>query len=660
MSSDLGFLAPSILLTLPLLMLFALFLSWRERERSRRITILGLTPGHSSNSRRIILLLLVPVLSILALARPYFGSSSVEVSVQEDDYMFVVDVSQSMLTKDLLPSRIAVARRKMKDLIAEFSRKGGASRFGITLFAGSSYLFCPLTTDFGVLRQFIDKISPEMVTSLGSNLEAGIKTALERFEKSRSQGGRLLILSDGEDDKLAVSRIVALLQGKNTAADVLGIGTPEGRPIERVDGTFLKDSRGSAVISRLQEDGLQQIASGSGGVYVRSSLGDEDVQALVYTDLLRVKGGQRSRERQIRTYGEIGPFLALAAAVLLFLGAVTRTSNLALRVVILFVLSSTASLDRATAQSEEPSAFTQSEEWSAREAFNLYQSGEFKEAAKAFQDALVQSPSDRAIMQGLASALFKSGKVAEGQEIFKKLAETAEGGREFFENRYNEGNALMALSRYKEAVAAYDSALAAKPDDDRAQHNRLVAQKRLEEEERRAREATPTPTPNAAPTAATANPTPSPRPSPNPDASPSPGTTPNNTPDASPSPGETPYGTPSPNPSGTPQGSPSPSGSASPHPEGSENKGVETPKPTEAPAATTPEPLGTVANDEDRLKESIEPPPTPAANGKAISKPMDESNPAKDEANAWLQSLPESPLLPRRHFDSDERRGQTW
>ena len=420
MSPDLGFLAPSMLLLLPLLIPLALFLLWRERERSRRIAVLGVPGRNRIYWGRVALLLLVPFILVVALSRPYIGSSSIELSVTEDDYMFVVDVSQSMWTKDLLPSRIAVARRKMKDLIDEFSRKGGASRFGITLFAGASYLFCPLTTDFGVLRQFIDKISPEMVTSLGSDLESGIKTALERFEKSRSQGGRLLILSDGEDDKLAVTRIVALLQAKDTAADVLGIGTPSGRPIERPDGTFLKDSRGSAVISRLQEEGLKQLAAGSGGLYVRASLGDDDVRVLVQTDLLRIKGGQRGRERQIRTYGEIGPFLAVAAAALLCLGAVRRTSILALRVFLYFFILALLTRFSAVAQDPSSSSTTDLQELSAREAFNLYQEGEFAEAAKAFQDAFIQSPNDRSIMQGLASALFKSGRAAEGQEIFKK------------------------------------------------------------------------------------------------------------------------------------------------------------------------------------------------------------------------------------------------
>jgi Ca-activated chloride channel family protein len=171
---------------------------------------------------RSVALPLVPLLLVaIAVTRPYWGSDENEVAVQGDDYMLVVDVSRSMYTRDVTPSRIDLAKRKLQDLLVEFTKAGAPHRFGVTLFAGSSYLFCPITADLAVVKQFISQIDPGMVTALGSDLEAGISTALERFDTSSSKSGRILVISDGEDDSLALQRDVILIREREIRVDVL-------------------------------------------------------------------------------------------------------------------------------------------------------------------------------------------------------------------------------------------------------------------------------------------------------------------------------------------------------------------------------------------------------------------------------------------------------
>ncbi len=589
----------------------------------------------------------------LALFRPYAGSTDVTVPASSDDYMFVVDVSRSMFAKDVPPSRIDLAKRKMKDLIDEFMKEGEPHRYGITLFAGYSYLLCPITDDSSVVKQFISEISPEMVTSLGSNLEAGVSTALGRFTEETSRNARLLLVSDGEDDQLTLNRVIDLIQEKKIRVDVLGIGTTMGSPIELDDGSFIRNVSGAVVHSKLGEESLKAIADAGSGIYVRATVDDRDIRELAKASL-SPRGGAHQGTRTVRAYDELGPWLALAAlGALVIFAALPRAGTLLRSVLVLLAFSNSAFAI--------PHSST-----TARAAYELYSEGKYKEAAAAFKAALDAAPNDPALRQGYASALFKGGSYEEARRIFNALASETTNGRDYFENTYNEGNALLALKRYQEAIDAFTKALDVKPDDERALHNRTVTKALLEEQRNKP---TPTPTP-------TRDPNQSPQPSPSPQSSStpeekekqdqqdsqaqgSPSPSPASSPEGSPSPDAAsspdPDASPSPNPSASPQtqpaGSPSPSQSAAPSPQPSPSE--------ESPTAQADEEEKKEEDTRPKENQDEEPPPQEQ---NVSSKPLalDTRNPSQKEADAWLESLPESPLLIRKERGRRATGGQTW
>ena len=647
-----GILNPLAVLALPLLGLLLVLVFVQNRKREERRTKLGLAP--SGPPLKLLVLTAVPcALMTLAMLRPYAGSTEVTVPTSNDDYMFVVDVSRSMFAKDVPPSRMELAKRKLKDLIDQFTRDGTPHRYGITLFAGYSYLLCPITDDIAVVKQFISEISPEMVTSLGSNLEAGMTTALGRFTDGNTQNARILLVSDGEDDQLALSRVIDLIKSKKIRVDVLGVGTTGGTPIELEDGSFVRNTTGSVVNSKLGEDSLKAIAEAGSGMYVRSTVDDRDILELAKASL-SLKGGANQGTRTIRTYDELGSWLALGALVaILVIAALPRAGALLRSVVVIFTLTNIASAEPL------PSPST------ARAAYDLYSEGKFKEAAEAFKGALADTPHDTALQQGYASALFKNGNYKEAQKIFQSLASQATNGKDYFENTYNEGNALLALKRYQDAIDAFTKALDVKPDDARALHNKGVAKALLEEERNRP---TPTPTP-------TKDPNSSPPPSPSPQNSPeqsdsenkedkqdpqqqqgSPSPSPAASPDGSPQPEQSPSSdnaaTPSPNPSASPQSQPA--GSPSPDP-----SAAASPQPSPAEESPTPNPEGK-DNMDERLKENQEREPPPDQNISSPPAALDTRSPSEKEAEAWLESLPESPLLVRRERGRAAKGGQTW
>lgn len=487
MNVELGFLDPYTLHYLSALIPITLFSWWAYRNRTRVARKLLFTGRAHENeegsirrgsSLRATALLFIPfAILAFALGRPFVGHERVEIPVPGIDYIFVVDISQSMLARDISPSRIAVAKRKMLDTIEEFKRRGGGSRFGITLFAGSAYLFCPLTGDYTVLKQFIESISPGLVTTRGSNIAAGIEVALERLKGVRSKSGRLLLLSDGEDLNPTHESLISTLKAEHVPVDSIGLGSTEGSPIEVRTGFFLKDSRGETIISRLQEDLPKRLAQESGGLYVRATVGDSDIRTVAESALKRFSSGN-SVVAHIDQYNEIGPWLALLGGVLVVIISSIRSCGLS--IMLLLTLFFSASLSSSTAFCQESALSSPAE----ANPFELFQSGKYPEAISAYRERLKERPSDVTLKKGLAASHYYNGDFTEAAKIYGEIADTTTKGHEFFENKYNQGNALLKEGKLSEAVSAYEKALKSKPDDQKALHNKDVARALIEEKKR--------------------------------------------------------------------------------------------------------------------------------------------------------------------------------
>ena len=195
------------------------------------------------------------------------------------EIMLAVDVSNSMLAQDFEPSRL----ERTKFAIDRLAEKLHEDRIGLIVFAGDAYVQLPITSDYVTARNFARNISPDMVSRQGTALGAAIELASGSFS-SGSEGSRVIILiSDGEnheDDAMAAAEAAAR---QGIKIYTIGIGTPEGAPI-RIGGDFIKDEEGKMVVSKLDEQTLEQIALTTGGGYIRAtnrSLGlDEIVQKI--------------------------------------------------------------------------------------------------------------------------------------------------------------------------------------------------------------------------------------------------------------------------------------------------------------------------------------------------------------------------------------------
>jgi Ca-activated chloride channel family protein len=261
-----------LLLMVPVAVALFIFAQVRRRRRLERFAssslLAQLTPSASPARVRtkFILYTLAVVFLVLAAARPQVGSKLREEHQKGIEMMLVVDVSNSMLAEDFEPNRLDRTKFAI-DRVVESMKQ---DRIGVVAFAGEAQVQLPITSDYRMARAFARKLSPAMVRTQGTDLGAAIKLASMSFS-SQSEGSRVMILiTDGENHESDALEVAQAAAEKGIAIYTIGIGTPEGAPI-MIGGDYLTDENGDMVVSKLDEKMLQEIASATGGAYVRAT-----------------------------------------------------------------------------------------------------------------------------------------------------------------------------------------------------------------------------------------------------------------------------------------------------------------------------------------------------------------------------------------------------
>lgn len=278
---------------LPLLWLMLVLLLKRRRQKAGAFVAQGLldkvavdfslTRLRSKN----IFFLLSCVFLILALARPQWGFVMEKVRQEGLDILLAVDVSKSMMTQDVRPSRLERSKLAIKDLL----KKIDGDRVGLMAFAGEAFVLCPLTVDYAGFAMSLDAMDMGSIPRGGTNIARTIKEAIKTFGQKDLKYKALIILTDGEEEE--GDALAAAAQAKQLGVRIftVGIGTKEGDLIQiaREDGSreFLKDAQGNFVKSRLNEELLQRIAYETSGAYVRSGGAEFGLEYLYTKELSR-------------------------------------------------------------------------------------------------------------------------------------------------------------------------------------------------------------------------------------------------------------------------------------------------------------------------------------------------------------------------------------
>lgn len=265
---------PRYLLLLLLIPFFFLGLALWMRARRNRLRkfgdeelVEGLMPSWSKSKRwvRAVLYSLAFFFFVIGLSRPQIGAKLSERKAKGAEIMVVLDVSNSMLAKDYTPNRL----ERAKLAISRITDKLQDDRVGLIIFAGSSFVQLPITSDYVSAKMFLNSISTESVPIQGTAIGEAIRTAMKSFSAQSEHSRAIIVITDGEnheDDPVAVAKEAA---DAGIKIYTIGVGSVEGQPIP-VDGGLLKDKDGQIVVTRLDEETLMQVAEAGGGTYVRA------------------------------------------------------------------------------------------------------------------------------------------------------------------------------------------------------------------------------------------------------------------------------------------------------------------------------------------------------------------------------------------------------
>ncbi len=273
-----------ILLIVPVLLALLWWAAGRRRQMLRRFgnpELLGSLMPQVSGARRMLkhsLLLAALALVILAAANPQIGTRMETVKREGVDIFVALDVSNSMKAEDFRPNRLENAKRQVSLLLDRLQN----DRIGMVVFAGESYLQLPLTTDFSAARLLITVVDTDIVPVQGTAIGSAIRLAAKSFVQGEQKHKVIILISDGENHEDDAVEAATEAAKEGIVIHTIGMGSPQGAPIPAGGSEFKKDANGAVVMTRLNEQLLQDVASAGKGKYVRATLQQNELEGLFH------------------------------------------------------------------------------------------------------------------------------------------------------------------------------------------------------------------------------------------------------------------------------------------------------------------------------------------------------------------------------------------
>jgi len=214
------------------------------------------------------------VLFIVAFARPRSGTEYQEVTSEGIDIMMCLDVSSSMQAEDFKPyNRLYVCKEEMKKFVSKRANESN-DRIGLVVFARYSYTQCPVTTDYGVLLNFIDQVDFGVVED-GTAIGMAIANSVNRLRESPAKSKVIILLTDGDNNAGEIDPITAanLAAAFDIKVYTIGAGKPGNAMFPYQDPLFGK--RYVYQPTKIDEETLKAIAEKTGGKFYRARSGEE-------------------------------------------------------------------------------------------------------------------------------------------------------------------------------------------------------------------------------------------------------------------------------------------------------------------------------------------------------------------------------------------------
>jgi len=403
---------------------------------------LTINKGALSRKVRIFLQFGAIFLMIVALSRPVLENGEVQVKKKNIDIVAAIDISKSMLAKDIFPNRFEFAKNRLFKLMDNFQE----ANLGVLAFSANSFLVSPMTNDFNTIKYLVNNLSLDYIDLSGTDFFPVIKSAKEFLKNSKDK--ILIIFTDG-GDKEDFSKEIEEANKSGLVIYIYGIATTKGSPIED-DGELIKDNEGNIVISSLNEK-ISSLALETGGAFVKGALGDDALNFIIQ-DIKERFDTTLKKQKTIKIYVELFYYPLALALVFLLMSFSSLPKRKASAIVALFLLHFLV-----------PANASVLDFWDIKKAEKFYKNKDFKTSSKIYEK-LAKTKKSAEAYYNLANSYYKEKNYKKALEAYKKMPNT---NKELeFKKLYNMGNSFAALKEYDKAEESYKKALDIKEDDD--------------------------------------------------------------------------------------------------------------------------------------------------------------------------------------------------
>ena len=388
--------------------------------------------------------IIVVMLLLLCLARPVQKESLENVAIDAKDIVIALDVSYSMMAKDIAPTRYDFAKQTINALL----QANPTDNVMLMAFTTNPLLLSPPTTDHPLISIALEALNPAFILTKGTSL----KRLFEAFEKMGQNDKNLILITDGAEEK-NVEALAPLLTKAHLSLSLLALGTPQGTTLEKEDGTLLKDKEGNLVISRINP-ALERLVSLVEGNYIEPrSTPTQTAHALA--NVLHNNQTKSTLSQKIQYhYLELYP-IPLTIALILFLMLHTRgVKYLLLLFALLGIEAQASTLDNYTLSL----------------SYQSYQKNDFQATHKYLKT--IKEPSLQSQIL-LANTHYKQNEFKKAIKIYRSIASTSVSIKQHL--YYNIANAYAMQQAYDEAKIYYAKALQLGEDSDSRHNLSLIA-----------------------------------------------------------------------------------------------------------------------------------------------------------------------------------------
>ncbi len=310
-----------LLCLVPCLVVLRYYGLWRRHRKLRKIgdkELLKSLMSDASSARlacKFWILMAVVALIIVVLARPQMGAKVADDKRQGIETIIAIDISNSMLAQDVVPSRLDKSKMLVENLVDHFTD----DKIGIVVFAGDAFVQLPITNDYVSAKMFLQNLDPSLIATQGTDIARAINLSASSFTQQQKVGRAIILITDGEDHEGGAEEAAKAAAKKGINVFILGVGDPKGAPIPVGGGEYLKDNNGQVVMSALNEEMCRSVAKAGSGTYIHVD-NSNDAQEKLNSELSKLQKGEAGGATY-SNYAEQFQIFALLALLFLVLDA---------------------------------------------------------------------------------------------------------------------------------------------------------------------------------------------------------------------------------------------------------------------------------------------------------------------------------------------------